>query len=167
MPDPTYDYNLSVEVIDPMSVVVTGDPQRVLVEVPVPQTLEVVDKGPKGDRGNSGTPGLPGAGASLPVRVTSDVGSTIEVESVDMEIIRSCKWIVTVSNPFTGKYRMSEVMAFHDGTTAQHLHYGMFGEPISYTLDVVSIGGRMILRVTNSEVSPLVVDAVRVGNLAT
>jgi hypothetical protein len=165
-------------VVEDVPVVVTNIEREVVVDaVDVVVVVEEGQQGPKGAEGDQGDPGDTGpqgpagptgpggAGAQAPVRVYAPPATPTVVEAVSMAVYRSCKWLVTVTDPFNGWYRVGEIMAFHDGVDAHHIHYGMFGSPLQYTFDVVVASGNMTLRITNEDVSTLTVDAVRVGNL--
>lgn len=126
---------------------------------------DVGDQGPQGPQGPQGSAGPAGAGAATPVRVLAPDATSVEVERLSAAIYRSTKWIVTVSDPLTNRFRVGEILAFHNGAEAHHTHYAIFGDVIQYDVDVFMSGGDMVFRVTNSDVNPLTVDAVRVGNL--
>jgi len=127
---------------------------------------DVGDTGDTGDTGPVGPTGPSGAGASAPLRAYVPVSTTAVIESLSLSVYRSAKWIVTVTDRFNNKYRMGEVLAFHDGTDARFVHYAIFGDAVLYVTEVVIIGSDMVLRVTNADAVELVVDAVRVGHLA-
>jgi len=121
--------------------------------------------GPQGVQGPPGPIGPGGAGSAVPVRVYVPLATSEIIESVSALVYRSCKWMITVTDPFGMRYRMGEILAFHDDVEAHFTHYGIFGGAISYSVDVVLIGSEMSLRVTNADAVQLTVDAVRVGNL--
>jgi hypothetical protein len=123
------------------------------------------DTGPQGTQGEVGPAGPGGAGAAIPVRAFVPAAISAEIERIDATVYRSVKWVITVTDPFGGRYRMGEILAFHDGAEARFVHYAIFGDSLQYAVDVILIGGDMVLRVTNAEAVQLTVDAVRVGNL--
>ena len=160
------DSQTTVVVAEAGDVVVTEETASVVVEEgqqgpPGPAGPE----GPEGDAGPVGPTGPAGAGSQPPVRVYAPPATPTVVEAVNASVYRSVKWIVTVTDPFGGRYRMGEIMAFHDGVDAHHIHYGIFGSAMLYTFDVVMSAGNMVLRITNADAVTLTVDAVRVGNL--
>lgn len=101
----------------------------------------------------------------VPVRVNAEIGSAIDADSLDALEYRSVKWLLTITDLTNGKYRVGEVLAFHDGVGAKHTHYAIIGDVVLYEVDVVLSGNTMILRVTNQDSVELVVDTVRVGTI--
>lgn len=163
----TSEHTSVVAVDTPEGLVTVSDTEQSVVGFDNEEVVvSVGEQGPRGARGEVGAQGFPGAGTTPPVRVNVPVGATVVIESIEMSVIRSCKWIMTTTAPFTSRYRMCEIMALHDGTESFHVIYGIFGVQVLYTVDVVAINDRMLLRVTNNDSEELVVDAVRVGNLA-
>ena len=124
-------------------------------------------EGPEGPQGYTGLQGVAGPGQTAPVRVYVNEGQTVVIESVSAQTVRSCKWIITVTATSRSQYRMGEVLAFHDGTQTHYSHYAIIGAEVSYQIDVILTAGQMILRATNDDDGQLMIDAVRVGNLAT
>lgn len=128
-------------------------------------TGEPGDPGDTGPAGPVGPTGPGGAGSAIPVRGYVPVATSAIIEEVDALVYRSCKWMITVTDPYGLRYRIGEIMAFHDGLEAHYVHYAAFGAAISYSVDVTFISNKMGLRVSNADAVQLTVDAVRVGNL--
>jgi hypothetical protein len=105
------------------------------------------------------------SGLPAPIRETVSAGTTQIIDSLDGAVYRSAKWMMTFTDGFNGTYRTSEVMAFHNGTSAEHVQYAMFGTSLNYSVDVQYFNSQLRLRVTNSEPVALTIDAVRVANL--
>lgn len=105
------------------------------------------------------------SGLPAPVRVTAPAGSITVIESLDASVYRSAKWMITVTDTFNGNYRSQETMALHDGTSASHTNYSIFGTVIPYSVDVHLSGNNLLLRLSNSAGVSLQVDAVRIANL--
>lgn len=161
------DASASVAVIDaPSGAVVVPDVDQSITAIDDDSTtVSVGEQGPEGARGPKGATGAPGAGASAPVRISCPIGATATVEAVELEVIRSTKWVVTVSAPGRSEWRMGEILAFHDDLEAHYTHYAIFGAQVLYTVQVIVSGLDMVLQVTNADTEALVVDAVRVGNI--
>jgi hypothetical protein len=150
--------------------------ETILEEVAAQEVVEACAQGPSGPPGGEGPEGPvgpvgpvgpPGAGSAIPVRVYVPVATTAVIEALPMAVFRSAKWMLTVTDRFGGRYRMGEILALHDGVDTSYVHYAIHGGAVSYAVDVVVIGGDMVLRVTNADAVELVVDAVRIGHLAT
>ena len=125
------------------------------------------EQGPAGPEGQPGPQGAPGAGLTPSVRVFVPIGATAIVEALNASVIRSCKWIITTTATNRQQFRMSEILALNDSLTAHHIEYGVLGADVLYKADVALENDSFFLRITNNDTEQLMVDAVRVGNLAT
>lgn len=105
------------------------------------------------------------AGLPAPTRTSVNAGAITTLDTLDATVYRSAKWMVTVTDTFNSKYRTQETMGLHDGTTASHANYSIFGTPLDYSIDVHLSGGNLLLRCTNSASVALQVDAIRIANL--
>lgn len=125
------------------------------------------EQGPEGPQGQPGPQGAPGTGLSPSVRVFVPIGGTAIVEALNASVIRSCKWIITTTATNRQQFRMSEILALNDGQASHHIEYGILGADVQYTADVALEDDSFFLRITNNDTEQLMIDAVRVGNLAT
>lgn len=105
------------------------------------------------------------AGLPAPVRVSVPAGGISTIESLDATVYRSAKWMITVTDTLNGVFRTQETMGLHDGSSASHINYSIFGSQLSYSVDVHLSSNNLLLRLSNSAGVSLQVDAVRIANL--
>jgi len=122
----------------------------------------VVREAVQGPAGTPGAPGADGIGDLHEIHVGPIAsGNAHVIDSIAIADYRSCKWVVTVTDPTAMLYRMSEVMAIHNGDTPTHTHYGMIGDSVQYGVEITINNGYFRLSVENRHANSIHVSAIR------
>lgn len=106
-----------------------------------------------------------GKGGSPLTELHATVGpsATVNVDTVPIGMYRSSKWLITVTDETLDLATSYEVLAMHTQlTNPTHNKYGIIGDIVLHSLDVVLIGTDLILQVTNPQAHNILVDAVRI-----
>lgn len=113
-------------------------------------------------QGLPGRDGIGGADGVLQINAGPvPSGATAAIDELALTDYRSAKWILTVTDTTAGLYRMSEVLAVHDGADSSHSHYGMVGDAVTYRVSVSVAEGVLRLSLDNPHPNPLFVSALR------
>ena len=132
----------------------------------VEQQQYIVHVSNVGSRGNDGQPGPQGpagSGTQPPSRNIVPVNSQQIIDTLDINVYRSCKWLLAVSDLIEGKNSMREMMSIHSNGSIWHCVYGILGDPISVQFDAQLIGQNMTIICTNGASNNLQVDAIRIA----
>jgi len=105
------------------------------------------------------------SGLPAPTRTTVNAGAITVLDTLDATVYRSAKWMITATDTFNSTFRTQETMALHDGTTASHANYSIFGTALNYSIDVHLANSNLLLRCSNSSSNALQVDAIRIANI--
>lgn len=109
-----------------------------------------------------GPPGQDGAGLTEVSSGPVSNGNTVVADSVVISVIRSVKWIVTLTDSIASDYKSYEVLAVHNGTIALHAVYALIGDVISVATNVVLNAGNMELEITNNSPNDLDIKVQRI-----
>jgi hypothetical protein len=110
---------------------------------------------------------LSGSGGSgnVPIRVSAPTATLTLADTLDPLVVRSVKWMVTITNIVAGKFKVAEVLAIQNGSDTNHIRYGDIGDVINCIINVSWISGLMSLTINNSEADTLTVDVVRISTI--
>lgn len=93
-------------------------------------------------------------------------GNAINVDSVVIATNTAVKWIVTIKDTTTNEVLVQEIMAMYKTSTASasHSRYGLIGDKLPHSVDVVTTGGgaNLELRITNLSANQYSIDIVRI-----
>lgn len=122
-------------------------------------------KGDKGDKGDQGERGFPG-GLINPIYVTIPPVSSSMIFEYDINIYRTLKYIITLTDNINNKYRSYEILILNQGgINSPFVIYGIIGDSIQTETDVQIINNKLTLTITNQEQSNLFIGAARVGSI--
>jgi len=108
--------------------------------------------------------GIPG---TVLTNIPVPASTMVVIDSVPEQFNRSIKWIVTAINLTTNDMQAFELLALNKfGLTASHTKYASIGDKINILTDVNIVLGNMELQITNNEISPLLINIVRIQSLA-
>lgn len=92
---------------------------------------------------------------------TVDPSEIKAIDTLAIDYFRSCKWMIQVND--TIKFKTFEIMTLVDGGDISHAEYGVLGEDIDYSLDVLKDSDNIILQITNHETSILNIKFKRIN----
>lgn len=108
--------------------------------------------------------GIPG---TVVTNIQVPASSTVVVDSVSEQYNRSVKWVVTVVNQPASKIQAFEILAVNKfGVDVNYTKYSTVGDKINNTVDVVIMLGNIELQLTNNEITPLLINIVRMQSLS-
>jgi hypothetical protein len=108
--------------------------------------------------------GPPGPSGTQQINTDGIGTGTTTIASILLSAFCSVKWFIQVSDPTNSLKRWSEIGAMKSVTSGlQHTEYGILGDAIPYTLDVVEVSGSMELQLTNTGGDPLDARVVQIA----
>ncbi len=149
------DEQVLVEIVESaVSLIIDVDEITVEILSPITDILTIGIQGPQGP---------PGVSAQDQINSGPFAASiTGIVDSVLIALIRSVKWVITVSDNTNSKYATYEVFGRHNGTVAKHSRYGHQGSLKDLIdIDVTVSGVSMEISITNNHSSAVKVSVLR------
>ena len=128
-----------------MSVIKVSTTTRIIRVSPTSaKIIAVAKQGPPGPSGTSQT-------------TTLGIGTgTTTIASIVLAGACAVKWFILVEDTTNSLKRWSEIGSMKSPSSGlQHTEYGILGDSIPYTLDVVEVLGKMELQLTNTGADPL------------
>lgn len=139
------------------AVLVTETPTNVIDTTEPVVVLVTCEQGPAGADGADGIGTV--EVASGPV----SNGNTVTADQIQIAVYRSVKWFVTITDAVGLQYKAYEVMAVHNGVTANFSVYSLIGDKLSIFTDVLVVGAFLEIQLTNNSTNDVTVKIQRIA----